>query len=313
MRDDPLRGRTVLVVEDDEEYREILQRLVASLGARVLTASNGLNALRHMDLAPPDLILCDLTMPIMDGLAFARQMRAHPRYRRTLLVAVTARGGESDLVATWSAGFNAHLVKPVTFEALRVIARRLSGAATDPRPAPSRRAWLLGRFIVPRLLATGMTRDVTPHRGAVGEITQDPQLEAEHAVVTHGTPFPSPGVIPRDEAIDVGQPAAGDPRLDAGDLVVHVECREARWLPPHWHSYCLFIHRAMDPERQSISEAGAYRIVEMVLRDLEAAARILGNREAVTPDPERALHLEAIRSAIADLRTVAQPWPASDA
>jgi hypothetical protein len=71
--------------------------------------------------------------------------------------------------------------------------------------------------------------------------------------------------------------------------------------------------RTMDPKRQSISEAGAYRIVAIVLRDLEAAARILGNREAVAPDPERAHHLEAIRSAIAELRTVVQPWPASDA
>jgi hypothetical protein len=69
----------------------------------------------------------------------------------------------------------------------------------------------------------------------------------------------------------------------------------------------------MDPKRQSISEVGAYRIVAMVLRDLEAAARILGSREAVAPDPERAHHLEAIRSAIAELRTVVQPWPASDA
>jgi hypothetical protein len=51
----------------------------------------------------------------------------------------------------------------------------------------------------------------------------------------------------------------------------------------------------------------------MVLRDLGAAVRILGNREAVAPDTERALHLEAIRSAIAELRTVVQPWPASDA
>jgi hypothetical protein len=53
--------------------------------------------------------------------------------------------------------------------------------------------------------------------------------------------------------------------------------------------------------------------VAMVLRDLGAAVRILGNREAVAPDTERALHLEAIRSAIAELRTVVQPWPASDA
>jgi CheY-like chemotaxis protein len=129
MREDPLRGRTVLVIEDDEEYREIVQRLVASLGARVLTASNGLNALRQMQLSPPDLILCDLTMPIMDGLAFARQVRAHPGYRRMLLVAVTARGSESDLLATWSEGFDAHVVKPVTIEALRALARRLSGPA----------------------------------------------------------------------------------------------------------------------------------------------------------------------------------------
>jgi hypothetical protein len=57
------------------------------------------------------------------------------------------------------------------------------------------------------------------------------------------------------------------------------------------------------PQRQSISEAGAYRIVAMVFRDFEAAARILGNGEAVTPDPERALYLEAICSAIAELRT----------
>jgi hypothetical protein len=69
----------------------------------------------------------------------------------------------------------------------------------------------------------------------------------------------------------------------------------------------------VDPQRQSIAEAGAYRIVGMVLRDLEAAVRILENREAVAPDPERAHHLEAIRSAIAELRTVVPPWPAADA
>jgi CheY-like chemotaxis protein len=74
----------------NEPYREILERLVASLGARVLTASNELNTLRQMELGPFDLIRCDLTMPIMDGLAFARQVRAHPGYRRMLLVAVTA-------------------------------------------------------------------------------------------------------------------------------------------------------------------------------------------------------------------------------
>jgi hypothetical protein len=66
-----------------------------------------------------------------------------------------------------------------------------------------------------------------PGRRAVGKIAEDPQLEAEDAVVTDGTPLPTPGVIPRNEAIDVGQLAAGDALSDLGDLVVvHVECDE---------------------------------------------------------------------------------------
>ena len=69
----------------------------------------------------------------------------------------------------------------------------------------------------------------------------------------------------------------------------------------------------MDPQRQSIPEASAYRMVQIVLRDLEAAARILERIDTLTPDPERALHLVAIRSAIAELRTVVPPAPAPDA
>ena len=51
----------------------------------------------------------------------------------------------------------------------------------------------------------------------------------------------------------------------------------------------------MDSQRQTISEAGAYRIVEMVVRDLEAAARILGNREAVMPDPRGVVRRHGLR------------------
>jgi CheY-like chemotaxis protein len=135
MRDDPLRDRVVLVIEDDDEYRDIIRRLVEFLGARVLTAADGLAGLRQMEPRPPDLVLCDLTMPIMDGLTFARCVRNIPRYRRVLLVAVTARGAQRDLLETWRTGFDAHLVKPVTLEALRAIALRWSGpAAAESSP-----------------------------------------------------------------------------------------------------------------------------------------------------------------------------------
>lgn len=60
----------------------------------------------------------------------------------------------------------------------------------------------------------------------------------------------------------------------------------------------------MDPQRQSVPEAGAYRILQVVLADLRKAERALTIIEEAAPDPERALHLGAIRSAIAELRTV---------
>jgi hypothetical protein len=60
----------------------------------------------------------------------------------------------------------------------------------------------------------------------------------------------------------------------------------------------------MDPQHRTIPEAGAYRILEMALRDLQAAARILGNLEARAPDPERAGHVEALHAAIAELQRV---------
>ena len=63
----------------------------------------------------------------------------------------------------------------------------------------------------------------------------------------------------------------------------------------------------MDPARQSVPEAGAYRMMAIVLQDLESAERVLENIQAVAPDPERALHLGALRSAIAELRTMLPP------
>jgi CheY-like chemotaxis protein len=72
-----------------------------------------------------DVVFCGVTMPIMDGIEFACRMRQHSRYRRMLLVAVTGRDSQADIYRTWNAGFDAHLVKPVTVEALRAIARRL--------------------------------------------------------------------------------------------------------------------------------------------------------------------------------------------
>lgn len=122
-----LRGCTLLVVEDDEEAGDLLKRQLELLGARVFVERNGSDGLRRLQSISAHAVLCDLTMPVMDGLEFARHVRQSAKLRRITLVAVTGRREHADFLATLDAGFDAHLVKPITLEMLQSFARRVAG------------------------------------------------------------------------------------------------------------------------------------------------------------------------------------------
>jgi two-component system, sensor histidine kinase len=135
MHERPLHGYTVLLIEDNDDFREVFRLRLESLGAHVLVVADGLAGLGQMARPPlPNAVLCDLTMPTMDGLEFARRVRLDPRYRRVLLVAVTGSDSDADVLQTWRAGFDAHLVKPVSDEALGALARRVEGDFTAEWP-----------------------------------------------------------------------------------------------------------------------------------------------------------------------------------
>jgi hypothetical protein len=136
MSGEPLHGRTILVI-DDAEYRDTVRRLLESLGARVLLAADGFEGLAQLERWTPDAVLCDLSMPGMGGIEFAQRMRPTPRNRRVLLVAVTGRPDWAAVLDTWAAGFDAHIVKPVTLDQLSAIGRRVSatGVAEPSRGA----------------------------------------------------------------------------------------------------------------------------------------------------------------------------------
>ena len=133
----PLRGVTVLVVEDDPDSREITGLLLQHLGARVVTVESGDRGLAAVLLHQPDLVLVDLVMPEMDGFEFARRIRSDPRYRRVRLVALTGLRDEATVLKTWSIGFDGHLTKPVTEEGLDLLSRFT--VATEPGPFFPRR------------------------------------------------------------------------------------------------------------------------------------------------------------------------------
>lgn len=67
----PLAGKNILVVEDETVFRSVIAGFLSSLGATIHQAENGLVALEQLKIQVPDLILCDLAMPVMGGLSLS--------------------------------------------------------------------------------------------------------------------------------------------------------------------------------------------------------------------------------------------------
>src|SRR5205807_4475887 len=111
----PLHGLSVLVVEDDRDHRELARDMLTALGARVTVAANGDEGVKHLiTKGCPDLILCDLRMPVMDGYEFAREVRTHSPCRQVRLVAVTAIRDPIAYTRTRIVGSDADRQQPLT-------------------------------------------------------------------------------------------------------------------------------------------------------------------------------------------------------
>lgn len=109
---------TILIVEDNPILREGLQEMLELDGFAVFTASNGQQALDEMANRKPDLILSDIAMPVMDGHAFFRAVRARFEWVSIPFVFLTARGEREDVRAGKDMGAEDYLVKPITREDL---------------------------------------------------------------------------------------------------------------------------------------------------------------------------------------------------
>lgn len=115
-----LRPR-VLIVEDNIDAAETLRLLLSETGFEVAVAHTGTAAVTEAGRFRPDVVLCDLGLPELDGYGVARALRADPQTARARLIAVTGYGREEDRRRSREAGFDLHLTKPVAPEELRSV------------------------------------------------------------------------------------------------------------------------------------------------------------------------------------------------
>jgi len=114
---------TLLIVEDNHILRNGLKEMLSMEGFSVMTAGNGQEGLEQMVITSPDLILSDIAMPIMDGYAFFKEVRARPEWVTIPFLFLTARGEREDVTAGRDLGVEDYLVKPLTRDELLTAVR----------------------------------------------------------------------------------------------------------------------------------------------------------------------------------------------
>lgn len=126
----------VLIADDNRDAAESLAMLLGLDGYEVRTALDGEEAFSVAQVFRPDIVLLDIGMPRLDGYAVARRLRQESWGKQLTLVALTGWGAEDDRSRTYSAGFDAHLTKPVELEqltaALRGQGRSLDRSTDQP-------------------------------------------------------------------------------------------------------------------------------------------------------------------------------------
>jgi CheY-like chemotaxis protein len=124
----PAAGRrqpTILIVENETSNRILIERVLSTRGYHCLSASNGLEALNLLDTEQVDLILTDLSMPVLDGYRATQLIRERPNMAHVPIVAVTAYALNDENEAAMQIGCTEYLTKPFKPRQLLEVVDRL--------------------------------------------------------------------------------------------------------------------------------------------------------------------------------------------
>lgn len=124
------------MVDDDVSAAELLAKLLTAAGATVKLADRGCDALAEIRAFEPDVLICDISMPELDGYQVVRRLRSEGVLIPAIAVTAFARPEDRDRAL--KAGFSAHLPKPVDIRELTVVVRAHAVADSRPCEAPAR-------------------------------------------------------------------------------------------------------------------------------------------------------------------------------
>jgi CheY-like chemotaxis protein len=125
----------LLLVEDNEESRDALSRHLRRKGYEVLTAADGQQGLEAVRTGAPDLVLMDMSLPVLDGWEATRQLKADPQTKHILVIALTAHAMAGDREKAIAAGCDEYETKPVEFARLF---GKIQGLLSTPAPTEGR-------------------------------------------------------------------------------------------------------------------------------------------------------------------------------
>jgi DNA-binding response OmpR family regulator len=108
--------KTIVIIDDEFGLADVLEATLSDSGYRVVTASNGEQGMQAMAEHPPDLVLLDYMMPLLDGPGVLRAMRVQPRLAAVPVIMMSAM--PESVVSSRCSGYSAFLRKPFGFEPL---------------------------------------------------------------------------------------------------------------------------------------------------------------------------------------------------
>ena len=134
----PAIERSILVVDDNSEAADLMVQLLILCGHSAVAAYSGADGLSVAERFQPEIILLDLTMPVMDGFAVAKKFRESEMFRGVILVAFTARSDVVTAARIATEGFDYHLPKPASIgRVMDVISRARHQIDSVGRAAPT--------------------------------------------------------------------------------------------------------------------------------------------------------------------------------